>query len=140
MVPGSFPLAQSRAYRLILGDCLQILHELEKASCDVVFADPPYFLSNGGTTCQSGRRANVRKGQWDESQGIELDHGFHHEWLSGCRSVLKPDGTIWVTATHHTLFSIGSVMQELGFKILNLITWEKPNPPPNLSCRYFTLH
>jgi site-specific DNA-methyltransferase (adenine-specific) len=138
MVPGRFPLAQSRAYQLILGDCLQILHELEKASCDVVFADPPYFLSNGGTTCKSGRRANVRKGKWDESQGIESDHGFHRDWLSGCRSVLKPDGTIWVTATQHTLFSIGYVMQELGFKILNLITWEKPNPPPNLSCRYFT--
>ena len=138
MVSDKLPLAQSRAYQLILGDCLQILPELEKASCDVVFADPPYFLSNGGTTCHAGKRVSVGKGKWDESHGMKLDHEFHRQWLSGCQRVLKPDATIWVTATHHTLFPIGYVMQELGFKILNLITWEKPNPPPNLSCRYFT--
>lgn len=80
----------------------------------------------------------VNKGKWDESLGLKKNHAFHHQWLSKCQRVLKPDGTIWVSATHHTLFSIGFAMQELGFKILNLITWEKPNPPPNLSCRYFT--
>src|SRR6185436_11306824 len=80
----------------------------------------------------------VNKGQWDGSNGIEADHQFHTAWLSCCQRVLKPHGTIWVSATHHTLFSIGFAMRELGFKILNLITWEKPNPAPNLSCRYFT--
>ncbi len=111
---------------------------MPECSVDTVWTDPPYFLSNGGSTCKNGKRAKVSKGAWDESKGIEADHAFHHAWLSQCQRVLKPDGTIWVSATHHTLFSIGFAMQELGFKILNLITWEKPNPPPNLSCRYFT--
>lgn len=127
-----------KVYQLIHGDCLQILETLPDEHVDVVFADPPYFLSNGGTTCKSGKRVKVNKGAWDQSKGLEQDHQFHTDWLSQCQRVLKPDGTIWVSATHHTLFSIGYAMQELGFKILNLITWEKPNPAPNLSCRYFT--
>lgn len=125
-------------YELIEGDCLKLLPAMPECSVDVVWTDPPYFLSNGGSTCKSGKRAKVNKGQWDESKGLQQDHEFHTAWLSGCRRVLKPHGTIWVTATHHTLFSIGFAMQELGFKILNLVTWEKPNPSPNLSCRYFT--
>jgi site-specific DNA-methyltransferase (adenine-specific) len=127
------------AYEILLGDCLNILPDIAKESVDVVWTDPPYFLSTEkGTTCKNGNRVKVNKGTWDESKGLEEDHEFHTAWLSGCQRVLKPDGTIWVTATHHTLFSIGYAMQELGFKILNLIAWEKPNPPPNLSCRYFT--
>lgn len=126
-------------YQLIKGDCLKLLPLMAEGSVDVVWTDPPYFLSTAnGTTCKSGKRAKVSKGQWDESKGLQQDHEFHHDWLSQCQRVLKPDGTIWVTATHHTLFSIGFAMQELGFKILNLVTWEKPNPPPNLACRYFT--
>jgi site-specific DNA-methyltransferase (adenine-specific) len=125
-------------FELLHGDCLKLLPTMPECSVDVVWTDPPYFLSNGGHTCKNGKRAKVNKGQWDESKGLEQDHEFHHAWLSGCQRVLKPDGTIWVTATHHTLFSIGYAMQELGFKILNLVTWEKPNPPPNLACRYFT--
>jgi DNA modification methylase len=65
-------------------------------------------------------------------------HNFNREWLARCRRVLKPNGTIWVSGTHHVIFSVGFAMQQLGFKILNDIAWEKPNPPPNLSCRYFT--
>lgn len=104
----------------------------------MVWTDPPYFLSTEkGTTCKNGKRAKVNKGKWDESKGLVQDHQFYTEWLAQCQRVLKPNGTIWVSATH-TLFSIGYAMQQLGFKILNLITWEKPNPPPNLSCRYFT--
>ena len=125
-------------YELIEGDCLKLLPAMPAESIDVVWTDPPYFLSNGGSTCKNGKRAAVSKGQWDESKGIEADHQFYTDWLSGCQRVMKPDATIWVTATHHNLFSIGFTMQSLGFKILNLITWIKPNPPPNLSCRYFT--
>lgn len=105
---------------------------------DMVFADPPYFLSNGGVTCHAGRMVRVDKGQWDQSQGPELNHEFNLAWLSRCQAVLKPNGTIWVSGTHHVIHSIGYAMQQLGMKILNNITWEKPNPPPNLSCRYFT--
>jgi site-specific DNA-methyltransferase (adenine-specific) len=80
----------------------------------------------------------VDKGSWDKSRGPELNHEFNLEWLRRCQRVLKPNGTIWVTGTLHVIFSVGYAMQQLGFKILNDIAWEKPNPPPNLSCRYFT--
>jgi site-specific DNA-methyltransferase (adenine-specific) len=105
---------------------------------DAVFADPPYFLSNGGMTCHTGRMVKVDKGDWDKSRGHDLNHQFTTEWLRCCQRVLKPNGTLWVTGTQHVIFSVGFAMQQLGFKILNVITWEKPNPPPNLSCRYFT--
>ena len=104
----------------------------------MVFADPPYFLSNGGWTCQGGRRISVDKGNWDRSGGFQADHKFNLAWLRGCRRVLKPNGTLWVTGTHHNVFSVGFALQHLGFRILNDIAWEKPNPPPNLSCRCFT--
>ena len=105
---------------------------------DMIFADPPYFLSNGGITCHAGRMVKVDKGDWDKSLGPELNHEFNLEWLRRCQRVLKPNGTIWVSGTHHVIFSIGYALQQLGYKILNDIAWEKPNPPPNLSCRYFT--
>lgn len=105
---------------------------------DMIFADPPYFLSNGGITCHAGKMVKVDKGEWDKSRGPELNHEFNTEWLRRCQRVLRPHGTIWVTGTSHVIFSVGFAMQQLGFKILNDITWEKPNPPPNLSCRYFT--
>jgi site-specific DNA-methyltransferase (adenine-specific) len=104
----------------------------------MIFADPPYFLSNGGITCHAGKMVKVDKGEWDKSRGPELNHEFNKEWLERCQRVLKPNGTIWVTGTQHVIFSVGYAMQQLGFKILNDIAWEKPNPPPNLSCRYFT--
>ena len=105
---------------------------------DMIFADPPYFLSNGGITCRAGRMVKVDKGAWDRSQGPDENHLFNREWLSRCRGLLKPNGTIWVSGTHHVIHSVGFAMQQLGFRILNDITWVKPNPPPNLSCRYFT--
>jgi site-specific DNA-methyltransferase (adenine-specific) len=105
---------------------------------DVIFADPPYFLSNGGITCHAGRMVKVDKGDWDKSRGADLNHEFNVEWLRRARDLLKPNGSIWVTGTQHVVFSVGFAMQQLGFKVLNTITWEKPNPPPNLSCRYFT--
>ena len=128
----------SQQYQLMQGDCLEVLDTLPAEHVDVIWTDPPYFLSNGGSTCKSGKRVKVDKGKWDESKGLCENHEFYHQWLSKCQRVLKPDGTLWVSATHHSLFSIGFAMQELGFKVLNLVTWEKPNPPPNLSCRYFT--
>lgn len=105
---------------------------------DTIFADPPYFLSNGGITCHAGKMVKVDKGKWDKSNGAEVNHEFNLSWLSRCQKLLKPNGTIWVSGTHHVIHSIGYAMQQLGMKILNNITWEKPNPPPNLSCRYFT--
>jgi site-specific DNA-methyltransferase (adenine-specific) len=124
--------------RLLHGNSLEALSSLDEESVDVIFADPPYFLSNGGTTCKSGKRVSVNKGKWDQSQGVEENHEFNRAWLGHCQRLLKPNGTIWVSGTSHVIHSVGFAMQQLGFKMLNDIIWEKPNPPPNLSCRYFT--
>lgn len=120
------------------GDHLALLASLPDASVDCVWTDPPYFLSNGGTTCHAGRRVAVDKGGWDRSRGIAADHAFNRAWLAQCKRVLKADGTIWVSGTHHVYLSVGMALLELDFRLLNDIVWEKPNPPPNLGCRCFT--
>jgi site-specific DNA-methyltransferase (adenine-specific) len=123
---------------LLEGDSLRLLRAFPAGSVDMVFADPPYFLSNGGMTCKSGKMTAVDKGHWDRSNGVDEDFRFQLAWLEECRRILKPDGTIWVSGTRHNIFSAGFAMQRLGFKLLNDITWLKQNPPPNLCCRYFT--
>lgn len=105
---------------------------------DMIFADPPYFLSNGGISVQSGKQVTVDKGNWDKSQGFEKDNDFNRRWIGLCRDKLKPDGTIWISGTYHNIFSVAQMLNELDFRILNVITWAKTNPPPNLSCKFFT--
>lgn len=105
---------------------------------DMVFADLPYFLSNDGLSIQSGKIVSVNKGKWDKSEGFEFINEFNRRWLSLVRDKMKNDATIWISGTMHNIFSVGQILTELGFKILNIITWEKSNPPPNFSCRYFT--
>jgi len=133
--------------KIYQGDCLEILAKIPADTVDLIFADPPYFLSNNGITCHAGRMVSVNKGDWDKLPGADLDpvrvrydkvHEFNREWLAACQRVLKPNGTIWVSGTSHVIHSVGFAMQQLGFKLLNDISWVKPNPPPNLSCRYFT--
>ena len=130
--------SHERGFTLLRGDSLELLEAMEPEQFDMIFADPPYFLSNGGVTCKSGRMVSVNKGRWDQSQGVQANHEFNLRWLEACQRLLKPDGTIWVSGTHHVIYSLGFAMQVLGFKILNDIAWFKVNPPPNLSCRYFT--
>jgi site-specific DNA-methyltransferase (adenine-specific) len=124
--------------KIFQGDCLDILSAIPESSVDLVFADPPYFLSNGGITCHAGKMVSVNKGAWDKSRGPDANHEFNTAWLAACQRVLKPNGSIWVSGTSHVIHSVGFAMQQLGFKLLNDISWVKPNPPPNLSCRYFT--
>ncbi len=124
--------------RLYRGDALELLRRAKPEMFDLIFADPPYFLSNGGMTCKSGRMVSVNKGKWDKSEGIEADHAFNVEWLRECQRLLKPNGAIWVSGTSHNIYSVGYAMQTLGYKILNDIAWYKVNPPPNLACRRFT--
>jgi len=124
--------------RIYQGDCLDLLAQIPESSVDLVFADPPYFLSNGGITCHAGRMVSVNKGDWDKSRGPDANHEFNRAWLAAAQRVLKPNGSIWVSGTAHVIHSVGFAMQQLGFKLLNDISWVKPNPPPNLSCRYFT--
>ncbi len=124
--------------KIYSGDCLEILAAIPEGCADLIFADPPYFLSNDGITCHAGRMVSVNKGDWDRSRGPDFNHEFNRAWLAACQRVLKPNGTIWVSGTSHVIHSVGFAMQQLGFKLLNDISWVKPNPPPNLSCRYFT--
>ena len=124
--------------KIFQGDCLDILAAIPPETIDLIFADPPYFLSNNGITCHAGRMVSVNKGEWDRSRGPDANHEFNRAWLAACQRVLKPNGSIWVSGTSHVIHSVGFAMQQLGFKLLNDITWVKPNPPPNLSCRYFT--
>ncbi len=126
------------SFQLYMGDCLEVLPKISEGSIDMVFADPPYFLSNDGITCHAGRMVSVNKGKWDKSPGVGEMHEFNLRWLEACQRVLKKDGTIWVSGTSHVIHSIGFAMQQLGLKILNDIVWYKRNAPPNLSCRYFT--
>ena len=128
----------AHSVRLLKGDCIEVLNQSRENSVDMIFADPPYFLSNGGITCHAGKMVSVNKGKWDKSRGVKENHQFTLDWLRACQRVLKPDGTIWVSGTTHIIYSVGYAMQELGYKILNDIVWYKRNAPPNLSCRYFT--
>jgi len=129
---------QDGTFVLFHANSLDLMDRLPKGSVNLIFADPPYFLSNGGMTCQSGKRAKVDKGQWDQARSPEDIHEFNMKWLSQCQRALHPNGTMFVTGTRHVIFSVGFAMQQLGFKLLNDISWYKVTPPPNLSCRYFT--
>lgn len=155
-----FMIAEARAYygagevpKLLLrddshgvflyhGDSLIFLERVQRkypdGVFDVIFADPPYFLSDGGITCQAGRMVSVDKGEWDKIESINKMHEFNTRWLFACQKALKANGSIFVSGTSHVIHSVGFAMQQLDFKLLNDITWVKPNPPPNLSCRYFT--
>lgn len=120
------------------GDSLELLSKLPENSIDMIFADPPYNLSNGGFTVHAGRRVSVNKGAWDKSKGLKNDWEFHLAWIQACKRVLKPSGTIWISGTYHSIYQCGFALQVAGYHILNDISWFKPNASPNLSCRYFT--
>ena len=124
-------------FTLLQGDTMELLPKFEH-KFDMVFADPPYFLSNNGMSIQSGQIVSVNKGKWDKSEGFEYINDFNRKWLTLTRDKMKDNATIWISGTYHNIFSIGQILQELDFKILNVITWEKNNPPPNFSCRFFT--
>ena len=129
--------SSNRDFTLLHGDCFQLLRDFDfKFSC--IFADPPYFLSNDGISVQSGKIVSVNKGAWDKGKSHQEMMDFNMEWLGQCREKLKDNGTIWISGTYHNIFSVANCLTELGYKILNVVTWAKTNPPPNISCRYFT--
>ena len=125
-------------FTLYKANSLELLPKLQDEQFEMVFADPPYFLSNDGITCQNGEMVSVNKGRWDRSEGIEANHQFNERWLEAAQSLLTPNGSLWVSGTQHVIYSLGFALQTLDYKILNDIAWFKVNPPPNLSCRYFT--
>ena len=137
MYPGKFYFEES-GFKLIENDTFAILKELDEKSFDMIFADPPYFLSNDGITCSAGKMVSVNKGIWDKSLSIKDKHEFNKKWIHECYRILKDEGTIWISGTLHNIYSIGMALEEEGFKIINNITWQKTNPPPNLACKTFT--
>lgn len=132
------PFYEARSEMLICEDIFKALKAMKQESVDMIFADPPYFLSNGGITCQAGRMVSVNKGNWDKVNSLEEKHKFNRRWIRLCKKVLKPNGSIWISGTLHNIYSIGMALEQEGFKIINNITWQKTNPPPNLACRCFT--
>ena len=135
---GSKPYYQHDDFTLYQADSIVFLSSFPEDSVDMIFADPPYNLSNGGFSVHAGRRVGVDKGDWDKSKGFSDDYNFHYRWLEACRRVLKPHGTLWVSGTYHSIYQCGHALQSLGYHILNDISWFKPNASPNLSCRFFT--
>ena len=123
---------------LYLSDTFEALEKMLPETIDMVFADPPYFLSNDGISCSAGKVVSVNKGDWDKIGNVEDKHSFNRRWIRLCRKVLKTNGTMWVSGTMHNIYSVGLALEQEGFKIINNITWQKTNPPPNMACRCFT--
>jgi len=134
--------ANTPRYTLLQGDMLTVLEQITDPipdhSVDMIFADPPYNLSNDGFSCQGGRMVSVNKGEWDRSAGPEADFEFHRTWIAACHRKLRPGGTIWISGTYHSIYQCGFALQTGGWHVLNDIAWFKPNASPNLSCRMFT--
>ena len=130
--------SENGSFSLINGDTFKVLKKIEDKTFDIIFADPPYFLSNNGITCSGGKMISVNKGDWDKSLTLKEKHSFNKRWIKECYRILKDTGTIWISGTLHNIYSIGMALEESGFKILNNITWQKTNPPPNLACKTFT--
>ena len=119
-------------------DSFHFLDEMKPESVDMIFADPPYFLSNDGMSNSGGKAVSVNKGDWDKIGSLEEKDAFNREWIRLAKKILKPNGTIWITGSLHNIYSVGIALEQEGYKVLNNITWQKTNPPPNLSNRYFT--
>lgn len=134
---GVEPALYTDDFCLYHADCLEVMQRIPENSIDMIFADPPYNLSNGGITCHSGKMVCVDKGEWDKSKGFLADVEFHERWISECRRILKPEGTIWISGTLHSIYQCGYLLQKLDFHILNDIIWFKPNAAPNLACTTF---
>lgn len=132
------PYFSNKNFNLYLGDCLELLKKFKDNSVDLIFADPPYFLSSGSFTCQNGRMVSVKKGDWDMGGNLMDNFNFHNNWISECRRILKSSGSIWISGTYHSIYQCGFALQKNNYKILNEIIWYKPNASPNLSCRFFT--
>jgi len=132
------PYFKDKHFYLYQGDCLKVLKNIKDNSIDMIFADPPYFLSSGTFTCQNGKMVSVKKGEWDMGKSLEENLQFHCKWIKECKRILKPNGTIWISGTYHSIYQCGYALQLNDYKILNEIVWYKPNASPNLSCRFFT--
>ena len=133
----AFYVSRRKDFTLIKGDSFSAMPDFD-FKFDMIFADPPYFLSNGGISLQSGKVVCVDKGEWDKGKTPEEMREWNMQWLGMCREKLKENGSIWISGTYHNIFSVADCLTQLGYRILNVITWQKTNPPVNISCRFFT--
>ncbi|HHT82567.1 MAG TPA: site-specific DNA-methyltransferase [Acholeplasmataceae bacterium] len=129
---------KENSFQLLLGDSFSLLKKIPEKSIDMIFADPPYFLSNGGISVQSGKMVSVNKATWDMGMKTEDKLKYNRRWIKECKRVLKDDGTIWISGTMHNIYYVGVALELEGFSIINNVTWQKTNPPPNISTRAFT--
>lgn len=121
--------SEDNNFHLYKGDSMQVLRQLNQ-QVDVIFADPPYFLSGGGKKIQGRSLVSVNKGDWDKSRSAgEIDE-FNQQWIDACKPLLKDNGTIWVCGTFHNIYSVEKCLKEAGFQIINIITWHKSDPTP----------
>lgn len=116
-------------FTLYQGNSMQILCQLQE-QVDMIFADPPYFLSNGGKKIQGRRMVSVDKGDWDKAESIGSIDQFNQEWIDACKPLLKDNGTIWVCGTFHNIYSVEKCLKNAGFQIINIVTWQKSDPTP----------
>ena len=111
-------------------DCIEVLKTLKPNSIDLIFADPPYFLSNGGKSIHRGKIVSVNKGEWDEKSKYDNHLQFTKEWMQQSFRILKYGGSIWISGTVHNIFDVKNYLDEIGFKIINIVVWHKSDPPP----------
>ena len=121
--------SKDKNFCLYQGNSIQVLGQL-KEQVDMIFADPPYFLSNGGKKIQGRRMVSVDKGDWDKADSLEYIDKFNQEWIDACNPLLKDNGTIWVCGTFHNIYSVEKCLKNAGFQIINIITWQKSDPTP----------
>lgn len=121
--------SEDNNFHLYKGDSMQVLRQLQQ-QVDVIFADPPYFLSGGGKKIQGRSLVSVNKGDWDKSRSVDEIEEFNQEWIDACKPLLKDNGTIWVCGTFHNIYSVEKCLKKAGFQIINIITWHKSDPTP----------
>ncbi len=131
--------APSASARILVGDCVAEMAKLPAQSVDLVFADPPYNLQLAGDLKRpDDSKVDAVDDDWDQFTSFKVYDDFTRAWLTACKRVLKPAGTLWVIGSYHNIFRVGTVLQDLGFWILNDVVWRKTNPMPNFRGRRFT--
>lgn len=131
-----FYQSSDNQFSLYQGDTIQVMRQLD-LQVDVIFADPPYFLSNGGKKIQGRQMVSVDKGSWDKLDSLGQINSFNRKWIDACRTLLKDNGTIWVCGTFHNIYSVEMCLKESGFQIINIITWQKSDPTPTWGDLHF---
>jgi len=129
----------SESARIVVGDCVAEMAKIAASSVDLVFADPPYNLQlQGDLKRPDDSRVDAVDDDWDKFSSFAAYDDFTRAWLIACRRLMKPSATLWVIGSYHNIFRVGTILQDLGFWILNDVVWRKTNPMPNFRGRRFT--